>query len=219
MGINVRSTMDIDANITGMDFNEEEIRKLVNEIAVIDLDDNITFTVDKEKAIREDNDYGGFSYKITGQFFNIIVPFFIDISTGDIITPKAIEYQYKTLLEDNYIKLYTYNYETIIAEKLQTILTRSIANSRMKDFYDLYYFVTYKWNEINLKNLKKAITTTFEHRGTKEDLERIDDILDLIEENDIVHARWKSYQGRFVYAKDIEFSVIIKAIKQLKKLE
>ena len=128
MGINVRSTMDIDANITGMNFNEDAIRILVNEIANIDLYDNISFTVDKEKVIREDNEYGGFSYKIIGQFFNIIVPFFIDISTGDIITPRAIEYQYKTLLEDEYIELYTYNYETIIAEKLQTILTRSTAN-------------------------------------------------------------------------------------------
>ena len=136
MGINVRSTMDIDANITGMNFNEDAIRILVNEIANIDLHDNISFTVDKEKVIREDNEYGGFSYKIIGQFFNIIVPFFIDISTGDIITPRAIEYQYKTLLEDEYIELYTYNYETIIAEKLQTILTRSTANSRMKDFYE-----------------------------------------------------------------------------------
>ena len=103
MGINVRSTMDIDANITGMNFNEDAIRILVNEIANIDLYDNISFTVDKEKVIREDNEYGGFSYKIIGQFFNIIVPFFIDISTGDIITPRAIEYQYKTLLEDEYI--------------------------------------------------------------------------------------------------------------------
>lgn len=218
MGINVRSTMDIDANITGMNFNEDAIRILVNEIANIDLHDNISFTVDKEKVIREDNEYGGFSYKIIGQFFNIIVPFFIDISTGDIITPRAIEYQYKTLLEDEYIELYTYNYETIIAEKLQTILTRSTANSRMKDFYDLYYFVTYKWNDINVKILKDAIETTFEHRGTKEDLEKIDNILALIEENDIIHIRWKSYQDRFLYAKNIEFSDIINAIKQIKNI-
>ncbi len=218
MGINVRSTMDIDANITGMNFNEDAIRILVNEIANIDLYDNISFTVDKEKVIREDNEYGGFSYKIIGQFFNIIVPFFIDISTGDIITPRAIEYQYKTLLEDEYIELYTYNYETIIAEKLQTILTRSTANSRMKDFYDLYYFVTYKWNDINVKILKDAIETTFEHRGTKEDLEKIDNILALIEENDIIHIRWKSYQDRFLYAKNIEFSDIINAIKQIKNI-
>ena len=122
------------------------------------------------------------------------------------------------MLEDEYIELYTYNYETIIAEKLQTILTRSTANSRMKDFYDLYYFVTYKWNDINVKILKDAIETTFEHRGTKEDLEKIDNILALIEENDIIHIRWKSYQDRFLYAKNIEFSDIINAIKQIKNI-
>ncbi len=171
MGINVRSTMDIDANITGIDFNETEIRNLVNEISNIDLNDNVKFKVDKEKTIREDNEYGGYCYKIIGQFYNIIIPFFIDISTGDIVTPRAIEYKYKTLLEDEYIELYTYNYETIIAEKFQTILTRSVANSRMKDFYDIYYFITYKWNDINRKSLKKAIKTTFEHRGTEKDLQ------------------------------------------------
>ena len=216
MGINVRSTMDIDANITGIDFNETEIRNLVNEISNIDLNDNVKFKVDKEKTIREDNEYGGYCYKIIGQFYNIIIPFFIDISTGDIVTPRAIEYKYKTLLEDEYIELYTYNYETIIAEKFQTILTRSVANSRMKDFYDIYYFITYKWNDINRKSLKKAIKTTFEHRGTEKDLQNIDKIINLIENDKIMYARWESYKNRFEYAKDIEFKEVIQTIKNLK---
>lgn len=216
MGINIRSTMDIDADITGMDFNEKEIRKLINEIAAIDLNDNVIFKVDKEKVIREDNEYGGYCFKIIGQFYNIIIPFFIDISTGDIITPGAIEYKYKTLLEDDYIELYTYNYETIIAEKFQTILTRSVANSRMKDFYDLYYFVTYKCKEINKEILQKAIKTTFEHRGTENDLQNFEKIINLIESDEIMFNRWNLYQNRFIYAKDIDFKCVIQAIRKLK---
>ncbi len=216
MGINIRSTMDIDANITGMDFNETEIRKLLNEIAVIDLNDNVTFKVGKEKTIREDNEYGGYCYKIIGQFYNVVIPFFIDISTGDIITPKSIKYKYKTLLENDYIELYTYNYETIIAEKFQTILVRSVANSRMKDFFDLYYFVTYKWNEINKETLQKAITMTFKHRESEKDLQNFEKIINLIENDETMHVRWKSYQNRFLYAKDIDFKDVIKAINKLK---
>lgn len=186
MGIEMRSTMDIDANITGMDFTEEQIKKLIENVSLVDLNDNVSFSVDKENVIREDNEYGGYSFKITGKIFNIVIPFHIDISTGDIITPKAIEYKYKTILEDEYIDLYTYNYETIIAEKLQTILTRGISNSRMKDYYDLYYFVTYKWNDVDRNILKDAISTTFIHRNTKSDLEDFKNIISAIEKSEVM---------------------------------
>lgn len=128
MGINIRSTMDIDANITGMDFSENKILKQAQDIISIELNDNVTFEIDKSDPIKEDNEYWGYSFKIIGKVFNLKIIFHIDISTGDLITPKAIEYEYKTLLEDNIINLYTYNSETIIAENLQTVLVRSIAN-------------------------------------------------------------------------------------------
>ncbi len=218
MGINIRATMDIDANITGMDFDEEEIRRLVNEVAIIDLNDNVKFQVDKEKVIKEDNEYGGYCYKLIGQLYNIVIPFSIDISTGDIITPRAIEYKYKTILENEYINLYTYNYETIIAEKLQTVLTRGIANSRMKDFYDLYYFVNYKWKDIDATTLQKAIMTTFKHRDTQDDLESFEKILNLIEKDETMNVRWKAYQNRFLYAKDIDFKTVIESIRKFENV-
>lgn len=211
----MRSTMDIDANITGINFTEEKIKELVEEIAAIDLEDNVTFTVDKSNIIREDNEYGGYSFKITGKAFNIIIPFHIDISTGDLITPKAVEYKYKFILEDKYIELYTYNYETIIAEKLQTVLSRNTTNSRMKDYYDLYYFVTNKWNEVDEEILNKAIYTTFKHRNTEQDLKDFDNIIDNILNSEIMQNRWKSYQEKFYYAKNIEFHDVIDAIKKI----
>ena len=213
----MRSTMDIDANITGMDFDEERIKNLIKEVISIELDDNVLFEIDKSDIIREHNEYGGYSFKIIGKIFNIVISFHIDISTGDLITPNAIEYKYKTILEDDYIDLCTYNYETIIAEKLQTILTRGTANSRMKDYYDLYYFVTNKWDNVDEKILKKAINVTFNHRETEKDLDNFDNIINEISDSDLMKTRWKSYQEKFYYAKEIEFENVINAIKNLIK--
>lgn len=167
MGIDLRTTMDIDTNISGIEFEKEKIEKTIREIIDIDLNDNINLFVDKIEDIKEDNEYGGYKFKIIAECYNLKIPFHIDVSTGDIITPKAIEYKYKKILEDEYIEICTYNKETIIAEKLQTILDRKIANSRMKDYYDLYYFVNFKWSDIDIEILIKAINTTFNKRNTR----------------------------------------------------
>ena len=215
MGIDIRTTMDIDANITGMDFSEDEILKLVQTIISIDLNDNVLFEVDKSEPIKEDNEYGGYSFKIIGKVFNLKIIFHIDISTGDLITPRAIEYKYKTLLEDTVINLYTYNNETIIAEKLQTVLVRSVANSRMKDFYDLYYFSTNKWNEIDKKILKDAINVTFKHRNSINELNSYEKIISEIAKSNLIKERWTSYQNRFSYAKNVTFDDVINSINKI----
>lgn len=215
MGINIRSTMDIDANITGMDFSEDKILKLVQDIISIELNDNVTFEIDKAEPIKEDNEYGGYSFKIIGKVFNLKIIFHIDISTGDLITPKAIEYEYKTLLEDNIINLYTYNSETIIAEKLQTVLVRSVANSRMKDFYDLYYFSTNKWKEIDKKTLSDAINVTFKHRNSLNELNKYESIINEISKSSLIKERWTSYQNRFSYAQNVSFDSVIDSINKI----
>lgn len=217
MGINIRSTMDIDANITGMDFSEDKILKLVQDIISIELNDNVTFEIDKSEPIKEDNEYGGYSFKIIGKVFNLKIIFHIDISTGDLITPKAIEYEYKTLLEDNIINLYTYNSETIIAEKLQTVLVRSVANSRMKDFYDLYYFSTNKWKEIDKKTLSDAINITFKHRNSLNKLNNYESIINEISKSSLIKERWTSYQNRFSYAQNVSFDSVIDSINKIYK--
>lgn len=215
MGINIRSTMDIDANITGMNFSEDKILKLVQDIISIELNDNVTFEIDKSEPIKEDNEYGGYSFKIIGKVFNLKIIFHIDISTGDLITPKAIEYEYKTLLEDNIINLYTYNIETIIAEKLQTVLIRSVANSRMKDFYDLYYFSTNKWNEIEKKTLRDAINVTFKHRNSLNELNSYESIINEISKSSLIKERWTSYQNKFSYAQNVSFDSVIDSINKI----
>ena len=218
MGINVRTTMDIDADVTGMNFEKDEIEKMIKEIISIDIDDEVEIILDKVEDIREDNEYGGYKFKLIAKFSNLKIPFHIDISTGDIITPRAIEYKYKMILEDEYINIWTYNQETIVAEKLQTILARKIENSRMKDFYDIYYFVTFRWNEINEDILKKAVQATFAKRETLSDLENIEQIIKTLSEDKNLKMLWKDYQDKFKYAKNVKYEETIKAIEFIKNI-
>ena len=218
MGINVRTTMDIDADVTGINFEKEKIENMIKEIIKIDITDEVEIILDKVEDIREDNEYGGYKFKLIAKFSNLKIPFHVDISTGDIITPRAIEYKYKMILEDDYIKIWTYNQETIVAEKLQTILARKIGNSRMKDFYDIYYFTTFRWNELDEHLLKKAVQATFAKRGTLSDLENIEQIIKTLAEDKNLKILWKDYQDKFKYAQNIEYEKIIKAIELVENI-
>ena len=211
----MRTTMDIDANITGMNFEKSVIEEMINKIISIKIDDNVVFEIDKNMPIKEDSEYGGYRFKLIAKLSNLRIPFGVDISTGDLITPKAIEYNYKTMLENENINLYTYNYETIIAEKLEIILKRNIANSRMKDYYDLYYFATYKWSDIDIITLKSAIHTTFKHRNSEVYLKSFNTIIKNILEDKILTARWDKYRKEHEYAKEIEFNDTIKAVEKV----
>ena len=216
MGINIRTTMDIDADIIGTNFEKETLKQIINNIIQIDIDDKVKIMLVDIEDIREENEYGGYKFKLVSKFSNLKIPFHIDVSTGDIITPKAIEYKYKMILEDRYINIWTYNQETIIAEKLQTILSRKISNSRMKDYYDIYYFANLKWNEINEEILKRAIQATFSKRETLIDLENIEIIIKAISEDNNLKMLWKDYQEKFEYAKDIKFEDTINSIRFIK---
>lgn len=211
----MRTTMDIDANITRMNFEKSAIEEMINKIIAIKIDDNVVIEIDKNIPIKEDNKYGGYRFKLISKLSNLRIPFSIDISTGDLITPRAIRYNYKTILENNNISLYTYNYETIIAEKLETILKRNTANSRMKDYYDLYYFVTYKWNDIDMNILRTAISTTFKHRNSEEYLQKFNTIMVNILKDEILISRWDNYRKEHEYAKEIKFDDTIRTIEKI----
>lgn len=213
IGINLRNTMDIDADIVGINFTQKEIEILITNLININLNDNTQMKLEKIEEIKEESEYGGYRIKLVGNLENLKIPFHIDISTGDIITPRAIEYKYKKLLEDDYIEIYTYNQETVIAEKLQTILSRKIANSRMKDYYDLYFFVNSKWQEIDKEILKQAMNATFKQRNSMEDLENRDKIINTIEKDKTLIQSWKDYQVKHLYAKSIKYDDVIKAIR------
>ena len=214
MGIDTRTTMDMDTCIKGMDLTEEQLYEVLQEILNIDVNDGVKFEIRNSQPIREEDDYGGLKYNLLAIFDNLRVNLSIDIATGDLITPREIEYDYKMIFENRNLKIMTYNVESIIVEKFQTVINRGILNSRMKDYYDLYYLITYK--EFSKENLKNAIIKTFNKRDT--DIKNINKVIDEIEKSEFVKELWTSYSEKYQYAKCLEFKKVINSIKRIEKI-
>ena len=212
-GVNLRSTMDLDTTIKGLPLNRETITKVINEIINIDLDDNVKLEIENVKDIREEELYSGFEVNLKAEFDGLKTNLMIDITTGDVITYKEIEFKYSTIFDNEIINIMTYNYETIIAEKFESIISRNIDNTRMKDYYDLYMFVNLKWNDINKDTLKKAIINTSKARETLDYINNTGKYIELISDDLRLKSLWNSYQKNYEYAKDIEFEDTINAIK------
>lgn len=160
-GVENRTTMDIDTAFKNANFNEETIVKMIKEIVSIEIDDNAKLSYLGISPIRYEDEYGGFRVDIQIEVYNIKEKFHIDIATGDPITPKEINYKYKPILGDTYVKLWAYNIETVLAEKIETILSRVELNGRMRDFYDIYLICTKDWSNIYLEHFRKTIGKTF----------------------------------------------------------
>ena len=217
-GVNLRSTMDLDTTIKGLPLNKSTITKVITEIINIDLKDNITFEIENIKDIREEELYSGFEVNLKADFDGLKTNLMIDITTGDIITYKEVKFKYNTLFDNETINIMTYNYETIIAEKFETIISRNIDNTRMKDYYDLYMFVNLKWNDINKETLRKAIINTFKARETLDYIDNASKYIELISDDSRLKSLWNSYQNNYEYAKDIEFEDTINAIKIISEI-
>lgn len=212
-GVNLRSTMDLDTTIKWLPLDRTTITKVVNEIISIDLKDNIKLEIENIKDIREEELYSGFNINLKAEFDGLRTNLMIDITTGDVITYKEVQFEYKTLFDNEIVNIMTYNYETIIAEKFEAIISRNIDNTRMKDYYDLYMFVNLKWNDIDKTILRKAIFNTSEKRETLNYIENADKYIELINEDSKLKSLWKNYQNNYAYAKDISFENTIAAIK------
>lgn len=217
-GVNLRSTMDLDTTIKGLPLDRTTITKVVNEIISIDLKDNIKLEIENIKDIREEELYSGFNVNLKAEFDGLRTNLMIDITTGDVITYKEVQFEYKTLFDNEIVNIMTYNYETIIAEKFEAIVSRNIDNTRMKDYYDLYMFVNLKWNDIDKTILRKAIFNTSEKRETLNYIENADKYIELINEDSKLKSLWKNYQNNYAYAKDISFENTIAAIKVINSI-
>ena len=214
MGIDTRTTMDMDTCIKGIDLTDEQLYEVLNEILNIDIEDGVIFEIKNSRPIREEDTYGGLRYNIVAKFDNVRVDLSIDIATGDLITPHEIEYDYKMMFEDRKLKIMAYNIESIIAEKFQTVIARGILNSRMKDYYDLYYLVTYK--EFSKQHIKEAVIRTFCKRETE--IEKIDNTVLEIKHSDFIKERWINYSKQYTYSLDIEFEDVISVIENIREL-
>lgn len=212
-GVNLRSTMDLDTTIKGLPLDRTTITKVINEIISIDLKDDIKLEIENIKDIREEELYSGFNINLKAEFDGLRTNLMIDITTGDVITYKEVQFEYKTLFDNEIVNIMTYNYETIIAEKFEAIISRNIDNTRMKDYYDLYMFVNLKWDDIDKTILRKAIFNTSKKRETLNYIEEADKYIELINEDSKLKSLWKNYQNNYVYAKDISFENTIAAIK------
>ncbi len=219
-GVNNRTTKDIDTIIKGINVDKIQIVNILNEILSIDLKDKVKFDIVDVADIREENEYGGNKYHIIARLGNTTVNIEIDISTGDIITPKELKFKYPLMFSKGNIMINSYNLETIFAEKLETILRRGKYNSRMKDYYDVYYFLTKIKNEINIEILKKAINNTFIKRESIEYLNDYTKIIDSISEDQNIRNLWDIYKAKNKYAKNINyFEILIILKKFLKELK
>lgn len=207
-----RTTSDMDTMIKGIDIESDELLKIIQEITNIKTDDAISFEIEKTREIRVDDVYGGINIKLIAKKDGLIVPLFIDITTKDPITPKEVEFKYKSIFDDEYIKIMAFNKETIIAEKFETLIKDTETNTRAKDFYDLYVLIKEYWNELDKTNLIKAIRNTCKRRESLYILDELEERFDFIKESAILQGEWDKYQISHLYARDINYADIMKNI-------
>ena len=208
-GIDNRTTKDMDTTITGIDVSKEKIIKVLNQILSIKLDDGVNFDIVDITDIREEDEYGGNKYHIVGRKDNLKVNLEIDISTGDKVTPRELKFHYPLLFEYKTILINSYNIETILSEKIETILRRGKFNSRMKDFYDVYFFLNNLKNEIDIKILKEAIKNTFTKRDSFEYLNDYEKIILSIKNSERIKKLWQTYSSKYKYANNINIEKIL----------
>lgn len=214
-GLESRFTKDIDTAIKDANFTKENVEKMIKSIIAIDINDGALISFIEIGNIREDDQYGGFRAILNVKVDTIRENFQIDIATGDPITPKPIVYKYCPILGDSYVDVWSYNIETVIAEKLETILRRAEANSRIRDYYDLYLIYTKGWNDIKIDDLRKAIYKTFEKRNYHGNIE---ETVAILKDSEIIKNRWNSYKKKYEYANDIDYEGIMKCVEEIIKV-
>ena len=216
LGIDSRTTMDMDTTIKGFPLTKDNITNIMEEICNIEIDDNVTLKINKVELIREDDDYGGYRITFEAKYNNEMpVTMKIDITTGDKITYKEIEYNFTLMLEDRKIQIWSYNVETIIAEKFEAIVKRGVLSTRIRDYYDVYMLVRTQSKIIDEKTLKDAIILTAQHRGTSEIIKEWKKIVEKIANDSEMQQQWKRYQKNNFYAEEIEYKDLINAISKV----
>ena len=214
-GVEGRTTMDMDTTVTGIDMKEDEIQKIITEILSIDVGDGIEFKFTKIEPIREDDDYNNFRAYFVAHYGKIANEMKLDITTGDVITPRAIDYSYKTILDEDEIEIKAYNRETIIAEKYETIIRRNIGTTRARDFYDLYMFFNLYQDVIDYNVLKTAVARTSKKRGSEEELAEWMDICDEMSQDSSLKSLWGNYRNNNSYSAATSFEDVMKAVREV----
>lgn len=215
VGVSQRATMDIDTSINNEQLSAKNAELIIKEIANINLNDGMTFFIKSSDEIMDEMEYPGIRILMNAYLDKMVIPLKIDISTGDVITPQAVEFDYPLILEKRTISLWSYNLETVLAEKLQTIMARGILNTRMRDYYDVYTLLNMYGERINQNVFRKAFIATCQKRKTNGLLDHANQVISSVETNESIQTLWKKYQGKYSYAAEIPFHKIIKSIVEL----
>ena len=217
VGLDARATMDLDATIKGADVSLTDVETIISNIIAIPIDDGVSFCIKRISEIMEEADYPGVRVSMETKFDGVITPLKIDISTGDVITPKEIRYRFNLMLEDRTIEVWAYNLETVLAEKLETVINRNVMNTRMRDFYDIYILQKLYGEQLKKEVLWNALVATAQKRGTLDliEAEDIREIFDEIESSPVMETLWKTYQKNYTYAANVSWHTIMEFIRDL----
>lgn len=211
VGLDNRATMDMDTTLKNLPLTPEAIRNALEQICSISLDDDVSFEIGDISPIREDDLYGGYRVMVKAKLDTMLTPLSIDVSTGDVMTPDAIQYNFSEIFDDEKsYELWAYNIETVMAEKVETILRRGVFNTRPRDFYDTYILATTQ--NFNMQLFLEALQATANHRGTTEQIADVKGILKNIQESLELQKMWSKYRKQFAYAKDIEYEQIMEVL-------
>lgn len=214
VGLDNRATMDLDTTLKNLPLTPEAIRTALEEICAVPSDDEVTFELGTISPIREDDIYDGYRVALNAKFETLLTPLSIDVSTGDAITPYAVPYQFAEIFdEEKSYELWAYNIETVMAEKVETILRRSVFNTRPRDFYDAYILASTQ--KFDKAVFTQALRATAAHRGTTEQIADVPGILRNIEESPQLRTMWEKYRKQFAYAQDITYEQILDAVRTL----
>lgn len=214
IGIQNRTTMDIDTTIKGLPVKEEIIKEIILEILNIEVNDGIEFVLGKIENIREISEYENYRLHLTANFEKIKNPLKIDITTGDVIIPSEIEYSYETIFKEK-VNILAYSLETLIAEKYETIIKRNITTTRLRDFYDIYMIFKLKNDKIDINNLKQAIWETAKNRNSTEEILESKEILEDIKNDEYLNKQWNIYKKENKYVDNIQFSEILELLNKI----
>ena len=217
VGLDARATMDLDATIKGANVSLTDVETIISNIIAIPIDDGVSFCIKRISEIMEEADYPGVRVSMETKFDGVITPLKIDISTGDVITPREIRYRFNLMLEDRTIEVWAYNLETVLAEKLETVISRNVTNTRMRDFYYIYILQKLHGEQLNKEILWNALVATARKRGTLEQIESGDirEILNEIETSSVMENLWKTYQKNYSYAIDISWHIVMESVRYL----
>ena len=214
VGLEKRATMDLDTTLKSIPLTPEAIVDTVTRICAFPMDDDVSFTIGTIAPIRDDDIYGGFRLSLTARFETILTPLTIDISTGDVITPHAVQRRFPSVFDEKQTyELWSYNVETILAEKAETILRRGVFNTRPRDFYDV--FILTRTQHCDKALFRKALQETSAHRGTTEQIADVSGILKELSESPELLALWEKYRKQFPYAQSVSFSDVMNAVSSL----